>query len=180
MNDLNLGNELAWFCLQSQPKHEHIAAARLRQAGVEIFLPRIRFKRKTVRGPAWVTEVLFPAYVFARFDWHESLQMVRHSAGVSRVVSFGGKAPTIPDDVIAALREQVGDKELHVIPDAVQPGEEVEIAGGAFHGLRAVVQQVFPAKQRIKVLLEFLGRQTIVELSSEAVVSEQSARSRLV
>jgi len=60
---------LAWFCVRSQPKHEHIAAARLRESGLEVFLPRIRFKKHSVRGPVWVTEALFPNYLFARFDF---------------------------------------------------------------------------------------------------------------
>lgn len=172
-------NEPAWFCLQSQQKHEHIAAAHLRQEGIEVFMPRIRFKRGSVRGPVWVTEVLFPAYLFARFNPHQSLPLVRHAPGVSRVVSFGGQVPTIPDAAIAELRLQVDDKELHVIPDSVEPGEPVQISGGAFHGLRAVVQQLFPARQRVQVLLEFLGRQTSVELEAAAVVPESSARKRM-
>lgn len=173
------GDGLAWFCLQSQQKHEHIAAAHLRQENIEVFLPRIRFKRKTVRGPVWVTEVLFPAYLFARFDWRESLRFVRHAPGVSRVVSFGLQVPTIPDAAIAELRNQVGEQELHVIPDSVSPGDSVVIAGGAFHGLRAVVQQVFPSRQRVQVLLNFLGRQTAVEIGQDALVPEESARRRL-
>jgi transcriptional antiterminator RfaH len=176
---LAAGEELAWFCLQSQQKHEHIAAAHLRQESVEVFLPRIRFKRPSVRGPVWVTEVLFPAYLFARFNWRDSLRLVRHAPGVSRVVSFGHLMPTIPDEVIAELRQQVGDKELHVIPDTVQAGDAVQISGGAFHGLQAIVERVVPARQRVQVLLDFLGRQTSVEVSVEAVVAEETARKRL-
>ena len=45
----------AWFCLRTQPKHEHIAAAHLKDdPGIEIYLPRIRFKRATRRGPVWL------------------------------------------------------------------------------------------------------------------------------
>ena len=41
----------AWFCLRAQPKHEHIAAGHLRELpGIEVFLPRIRFRRQTRRG----------------------------------------------------------------------------------------------------------------------------------
>lgn len=43
----------AWFCVRARPKHEHIAAARLREAGLEVFLPRLRFKKGSVRGPVW-------------------------------------------------------------------------------------------------------------------------------
>jgi hypothetical protein len=33
----------AWFCVRSQPKHEHIAAAHLKQEpGIEVYLPRIQ------------------------------------------------------------------------------------------------------------------------------------------
>jgi transcriptional antiterminator RfaH len=168
-----------WFCVQAQPKHEHIAAAHLRQEGLEVFLPRIRFKKSSARGPVWVTEVLFPGYVFARFNWRESLRLVHHASGVSRVVSFGGNAPRIPDEAIADLRATIGEQDLHVIPDEVQPGDEVQISGGAFHGLRAVVQQVMPARKRVEVLLEFLGRQTTVQLDSESVVPEALPRKRV-
>src|SRR5687768_2875491 len=59
---------VAWFCLRSQPRHEHIAARQLAQmSDVEVFNPRIRFARPTRHGPAWVTESLFPNYLFARF-----------------------------------------------------------------------------------------------------------------
>src|SRR6185312_13830264 len=59
----------AWFCLRTHPKHECVAAAQLRQeANIEVFLPRIRFKRATRCGPAWVTEALFQNYLFAKFD----------------------------------------------------------------------------------------------------------------
>ena len=179
MDDVTERAAAEWFCVQAQPKHEHIAAAHLRQAGLEVFLPRIRFKKSSARGPVWVTEVLFPNYVFARFDWHESLRLVHHAAGVSRVVSFGGQAPRVPPEAIAELRETFGAQELHVIPDEVQAGDAVQISGGAFHGLRAVVQQVMPARKRVEVLLEFLGRQTTVQLSGEAVVPEDLPRTKV-
>src|SRR5437867_9199724 len=82
----------AWFCLRAQPKHEHIAARHLRQMpGVEVFLPRIRFRRTTRRGAVWATEALFPNYLFARFDWHTSLRRVHHAPGVAGVIHFGDR-----------------------------------------------------------------------------------------
>src|SRR5271154_6203505 len=106
------GPGLAWFCLRSQPKHEHIAAARLRlQPGIEVFVPRIRFRRTTRRGPVWVTEALFPNYLFARFDWKTSLRTVHHSPGVSGVVHFGVHWPTIANEVINELRATLGQDE---------------------------------------------------------------------
>lgn len=171
---------LAWFCVHTQPKHEHIAAARLRSAGLEVFLPRIRFKKPSVRGPVWVTEALFPNYLFARFDPYLSLRLVRSAAGVATVVGFGGQRPTVPDGVVEELRAALGRKELHVINEALEPGDAVQISGGALHGLMAVVTQVRPGKERVRVLLEFLGQQTSVELGMKTVLRAESPRGRLL
>ena len=102
-----------------------------------------------------------------------------HCAGVSRVVSFGGNSPCIADAVIAELKQLVGGDALHVIPETLDPGETVQISGGAFHGLMAIVTHVYSARERVQVLLDFLGRQTAVDVSANAVVSEASPRSRV-
>lgn len=147
--------------------------------GVETFLPRIRFRRKTRQGLAWVTEALFPNYLFARFDWHASLRRVHHAPGIAGVVHFGDKWPTLSDSAVAELRELCGPDELRVLSADMAVGDAVEIAAGAFQGLQAVVTRVMPAKARIAVLLGFLGRQTQVELSQDAVIRQADARTQL-
>jgi transcriptional antiterminator RfaH len=131
-----------WFCVRSKPKAEHIAAKHLEEAAFEVFLPRIRFQRLTRRGRVWFTEALFPGYLFSRFDRGLSFRQVCATNGVTTVV----------------------------IAPGLEPGDEVTIAAGPFQGLLAVVNQVMPAPQRVRVLLEFLGRQTSVEVSSETVI----------
>jgi transcriptional antiterminator RfaH len=63
-----------------------------------------------------------------------------------------------------------------VIPMELEPGEEIQISGGAFHGLKAVVTQVIPARQRVAVLMDFLGRQTMVEVDVNSVVRENARK----
>jgi transcriptional antiterminator RfaH len=165
------GPELAWFCLRTQLKHEHIAASNLRLLPeLEVFNPRIRYRRSTRRGPVWFTESLFPSYIFARFNWREQLRLVHHSAGVASIVHFGTRWPTIPDGVIESLKTQVGAEELRVVQGEPQVGEQVQISGGAFHGLEGIVTRLLPARMRVAVLLEFLGRQTSVEVALSQVV----------
>jgi transcriptional antiterminator RfaH len=168
---------LAWFALRSHPKHEHIAAAHLRQdADVEVFLPRIRFRRATRRGGVWFTEALFPNYLFARFNWTRDLRRVLHGRGVSGVIHFGDRWPTIPDETIAELRAQWQTEEVYVIPDALAAGDAVKIVSGPFHGLLAVVQRPLAARQRVAILLEFLGRQTCVEVEPKHLIREADPR----
>ena len=170
---------MAWFCLRSQPKHEHIAARHLRQlAGLEVFLPRVRFQRKTRQGLVWVTEALFPNYLFARFNWKTMLRLVHHTPGVAGVVHFGTRWPTIADGVIEELRRLFGSAQVHVISGEPKIGDAVQIVGGVFHDLHAVVTQVMPARERVTVLLEFLGRQTAVELPLGNIFREGNERGR--
>src|SRR5690349_20101302 len=96
----------AWFCLRTQLKNAHIAAAQLRQdLDLEVCRPRCRYLRSTRSGPAWVTEALFQNYLFARFDLATALRRVQHARGVRGVVHFGVRWPTIPQAAIDQLRE---------------------------------------------------------------------------
>jgi transcriptional antiterminator RfaH len=161
---------LAWFCLHSQPKREHIAAGHLRKMGIEVLNPRIRFERLTKFGALPVTEALFPSYLFARFDLKTSLSRVNYAPGVKHVVHFGSRWPMVPDEVIDEIRVRLGPEEVHVVPSELSPGDKVNLAGGAWHGLEAVITRVLPGKKRVLVLMDFLGRQTTVELDAKRVV----------
>jgi len=137
---------------------------------VEVFNPSIRFARPTRNGPLWMTEALFPNYLFARFDWATSLAKVHYAPGISGVVHFGSQWPRIPDSTIEELRASLGPNELHEISKEFQPGEQVKVAGGIFHGLTAVITHLMPGRDRVLVLMDFLGRQTTVELPTDGVV----------
>ena len=168
---------VAWFCLRSQPKHEHIAARHLRcMEAVEVFNPRVRFARPTRKGPVWVTEAMFPNYLFARFDWKISLSRVHYAPGVSNVVHFGSRWPTVPNQIIAQMRVALGENEIQLVSNELAPGDPVRIAGGTFHGLQAVITQVMPARDRVMVLMDFLGRQTTVELGMNSIIKQTGQR----
>jgi transcriptional antiterminator RfaH len=138
--------------------------------GVEVFNPRIRFPRSTRSGKVIVTESMFPNYLFARFDWKTSLTRVHYAPGVSGVVHFGTRWPTVPEQAIDEIRATIGTEGVHVVRDRLVPGDEVSVSGGIFHGLHAIVTQVTSGRQRVMVLMDFLGRQTTVELGAHSVV----------
>lgn len=166
-----------WFCLKAQPKHEHLAAAALRRhLGLECLSPRIRFRKNTRRGPVWFVEAMFPGYLFARFVFAEAHRHVQSVHGVSTIVRFGARVAAISDATVASLREASGDEEMFVFNPEPQVGDEVQIAEGAFQGLEAVVTQVLPAKERVKVLLEFLGRTIEAEIRAPQVIPNISPR----
>ena len=99
-------------------------------ADMEVFLPRIRFKRLTRCGPAWVTEALFQNYLFARFDLLVSLRRVQATRGVRGVVHFGARWPTVPESAIKELQAAMEGQELRVVEDTLRPGDIVQVAEG--------------------------------------------------
>lgn len=168
---------MTWFCVHSQPKHEHIAAAHLRKMeDIEVFLPRIRFRRGGQRGMTWVTEALFPGYLFAGFDWQLSLRRVQSACGVQGVVHFGNHWPAIPEAIIEELRQVIGTTELHTIAQELAAGEAVHVVEGTLRGLRAIVSCVMSERDRVAVLMELLGRQTMVELPTSSIIREGNKR----
>jgi transcriptional antiterminator RfaH len=71
----------------------------------------------------------------------------------------------VPDSVVEQLREATGDAGAELMP-ILTPGEHVRVVNGVLAGLEALVTQVLPAKERVKLLLEFLGRKTLVEVAA--------------
>ena len=165
----------AWYCLQAKHKHEHIAAAHLRGLnGVRVFCPRIRFRRRTHTRVAWVTEALFPGYLFAHFDMVRMQRAVGYAQGVRCIVRFANRYPTIDDPIVDQLRKQVGEDEIRLVDYEPTQGDTVKVAEGAFAGLDAIVTQIVPARARVRVLLEFLGRKVEAELERSSVLRNEA------
>jgi transcriptional antiterminator RfaH len=167
------GGEAAWYCVRSKTKQEHVAAGSLRQVpGVDVFAPRLRFRKHTRRGQVWFVEALFPGYVFARFDWATQLKAVQYARGVIGVVHFGQRPAQVPAAIMDELRRTMDDRELRVIARELAVGDEVQVVAGPMAGLQVVVQQLLPARERVKVLLEFLGRRVEAEVPLAELTTE--------
>ena len=171
----------AWYCARTKPKHEHIAAANLRKnLNLEVFHPRLRIERATKRGVMRVSEPLFPCYIFVRCLIDEKLGEIKRTSGISTIVHFAHRIPKIADTVIEELKECFEGEETITVEDRLSPGDEVVVAEGAFRGMRAFVLRVMPARKRVQVLLDVLGRPTPAELDENSVVIEGNEVAALV
>jgi transcriptional antiterminator RfaH len=171
-----------WCCLRSHPKREHIAAAQLSCIpGVEVFNPQLRLERQTNRGRMCFTESLFVNYLFARFVPQTTLEKVRYTPSVKTVLQFGGEVATIPEHVIEDLRRTVAENADTIFTDAPQTGEEAEVWVGPFQGERGIVARVLPARQRVELLLEVMGRPLAAEFSLSSIIfKRKSVASRVL
>ena len=160
-----------WYCLHTAPRQENkVALVLKRELGLEVFAPRIRFRRMRSGQPLWATEALFPGYLFARFEYFERRRQINALPGVTSIVHFGDQVVPIDDTVLADLRSLVKDNETVEVTADPQPGSEVVITGGSLRGLRVLVTRVIPARQRIAILLELLGSSREVEIERDRVL----------
>lgn len=169
--------QLQWYCVHTKPKCEHLVAGALRQLdAVEPWCPRLRFQRSTPRGKVWFTEALFPSYLFARYDVEKSARAVRHAHNVIRVVEFGGKAVAVPDESIMDLKAEMHGGELREVSFGVRVGDSVEVAEGPMRGLKGIVESYRSGEERVRVLLEFLGRRTLVQVPADKLLTDRGPR----
>ena len=164
------GFEQAWYCARTQPKHEHIAARNLRlRLGLEVFNPRLRIERATRRGVVRLIEPLFPGYVFVRCHLAERIDDIRYTSGISSLVHFGHKIPALADEVVEDLRQCFELDEPMPVEDRLAPGSSVTVVEGPFLGAQAVVVRALTAKQRVQILLDFLGQTTLTEVDRRSL-----------
>jgi transcriptional antiterminator RfaH len=158
-----------WFCLRAQPKREHIAAACLRHSfEVEVFSPRVRFRKHTNRGPVWFVESMFPGYLFARFDYATFHRRVRQGPGVSGFVQFGDRLALLTSELIGQLKSNMGNDEVVEIDQGLELGQSVQVTEGPFQGLEGMVTRLISARDRVEILIEWMGR----SLRAEAKVAD--------
>jgi len=165
--------ELLWYCVRAKPKQEGVTTRLLRQElGLEVFCPKIRFKRARSTGVAWVNEAMFPGYLFARFVYPPLYRRIAATSGVAKILSFGGRPCVIAESIIADLRLHVADGETVEIHSDIKEGEEVKVIDGPFLGIRALVTRILPARDRVAILLSMLGQEREVEVSATAVLPD--------
>jgi transcriptional antiterminator RfaH len=159
-----------WFCLRAQARREHVAATNLRErVAVEVFAPRIQRIVNTRHGLAMnATEALFPGYLFARFIYRDQVRHVISTCGVTGIVAFGGQVPAVADQVIEYLRGEISQADRTVAP-VLAEGSWVRILSGCFQFIEGRVLNFDPRTERVRLLLELLGRDVQVTVSTERV-----------
>ena len=169
--------ENQWYCIQTRPKQEHIAAASIRQnSDIEVYSPILRIQRVTPRGKVCFKEALFPCYVFARFDPVLHSRYVSYANGVARILRFGNDLATVPHEMIQAIKVEMGGnavREVFVTPQVVDEGE---LALGPLRGFEGVIQNVNSGRERAKILIEFLGGLHEVEVPIFSLKTPRHAR----
>jgi transcriptional antiterminator RfaH len=159
-----------WFAIQTKPNEEDLAAAQTAKLEVEVFLPRIKRYKPVCGVSRRIIRPLFPGYFFARFVPEISMDSVRFSLGVLRVVGTRGLPVPIEPEIISGIRQRAQPNGLIKLDaQRFKPGDTVRIEEGPFGGFIGKVEQETDEGRRVAILLEAIyNARLVVERRSVA------------
>jgi transcriptional antiterminator RfaH len=156
-----------WYLIQFKPNSHRLAERNLQRQEFETFLPMQKItKRKESR---FVSDFkpFFPGYMFVSVNsglapWRK----INSTMGVSRLVSLEGKPKPLPLQLVSALKLRCDASGTMLPLNSFNEGDRVEMLTGPFANFIATVDTIDP-KQRIWVLMEFMGQKTRMQTSAD-------------
>lgn len=107
---------------------------------------------------------IFPGYVLVEMILtDDSWYVVRNTPGVTSFVGSGNKPIPLQPSEVQAIMRQMGLEEARPRID-LDIGESVRVIAGPFENFIGTVEEIYPEKSKLKVLVSMFGRETPVEL----------------
>ncbi|MFQ5851067.1 MAG: transcription termination/antitermination protein NusG [Candidatus Binatia bacterium] len=160
---------LRWYTIQTKPRKENSVEKRLGDLGLEVFLPWVRLRRRIGSRYQRILAPLFPGYLFCRLDLFITGKAARYAPGVRDFVKFGNRIAEVGEEIINGILERCPGGVAEIRPRPYHVGEPVLIKEGPLSGLEGIFEREMRGSERVAVLLELLGRQTRLILSSEMI-----------
>lgn len=115
-------------------------------------------KRRTVERH------VFPGYVLVNMILEEeSWYVVRNTPGVTGFVGMGEEPTPLRTEEVAQILRRMED-EVPTYKVSYKSGERVRIVDGPFNDFRGTVSDIDMERSKIRVMVNFFGRETPVEL----------------
>jgi transcriptional antiterminator NusG len=128
----------------------------------------VKKKGKTIKK----SKVLFPGYIMIEMDMNEeTLSLVKNTTGVTGFIGKENNRPkALTEDEVEAMLKRVEDAKKHVIEQIpFKEGDPITVIGGPFSGFNGVVEEIYPDRGKVKVMVVVFERSTPVELDIHLV-----------
>ena len=115
-------------------------------------------KRRTVERH------VFPGYVLVNLILsEESWYVVRNTPGVTGFVGMGNSPTALRPEEVSQILKRMEAEAPH-IKVSFKSGERVRIVDGPFNDFRGTVAEIDMERSKVRVMVNFFGRETPVEL----------------
>ncbi len=107
---------------------------------------------------------VFPGYVLVNMILsEESWYVVRNTPGVTGFVGMGNTPTALRPEEVAQILKRMEAEAPH-IKVSFKVGERVRIVDGPFNDFRGTVAEIDMERSKVRVMVNFFGRETPVEL----------------
>ena len=158
-----------WLVVKTKPNAEKKVAERLALKELEVYLPLYTTVKQWSDRKKKVQKPLISSTVFVHIS-EEEREQLWNVVGVSGMLYYLGKPAVVRDEEILVLQQmlQEGIYESVDFETTFIEGQEVEITGGDFKGLRGIVQEEVNS-QKVIIALKGMGAQVVFTLKKGAV-----------
>jgi transcriptional antiterminator RfaH len=152
-----------WFVVQTKPMHEDRSLFHLKNKGLETYLPKMEVMTFHARRQSMIQKPLFPGYLFVRVNSDRSLNKVRWTQGVVRILLNSIHPVPLGDEVITEIKG-MEDCDGIIRSRTSQKYKRVRITRGPFKDITGTVVCWLSERERVKILLDLISYQASVEL----------------
>jgi transcription antitermination factor NusG len=129
-----------WRVFYTKPRAEMAAEKRLRQRGMDVFLPKRSVLRTWSDRKKKVIEPLFRSYIFVHVNELGRLEVLRDDAILTTLRDADGFAQLRPEEIDALRHSQTDPERLGVVDFPLPPvGTPVEVIYGVMAGMKGEV-----------------------------------------
>ena len=163
--------ESDWYVIQVKPRQEGRVVRHLALAALPTFLPFIEVTRRRRSVRAACLEPLFPGYLFIRLaPLHRepaSWNTIRWTPGVSRILTTGAIPVPVPEEFVVEIEKRTSEHGFVRLASPLVNGAKVRVRSGPFEDLEAVFDRPLSRSGRVRVLLQWMGQPTSVEIDED-------------
>jgi transcriptional antiterminator RfaH len=160
-----------WYVVNTKPRNEERAAANLASGHVEVLAPKITLKKYREGKLVWVTEPMFPNYIFVKFHPIDEFRLVKYTRGVKTIVNFNGKIIPLQEEMIEFIKGRLDNGVAILQKKEFKKGEKIIIQEGPFKGFSGIFEQGLDGKERVAILLDGVNYCARMEIDRELVAS---------
>ena len=156
-----------WYAVYTRPRWEKKVTNLLIKAGIEVYCPLNKVRKKWKDRVKLVEEPLIRSYVFVHIAEAEKTS-VRMVDGVVNFVYWLGKPAVIRQEEIELIQRFLGDYEnVEVQPLELDEGQRVRIVSGVLMNKEGLVVKVI--NNRASVVVLSLGVELVAQFEKQAL-----------
>ena len=162
-NGIKADTDLSWYAVYTRPRAEKLVYQRIRETGIEVFLPMQKTIRQWSDRKKVIEKPLLSSYIFVKTK-PKLFPLVFKIYGVVKFITFESKPVPIPEKQINNLKLIVdSNAEIEVTSEKFAPGDHIIVETGSLKGLTGELIET-GSKKKVIVRLDKLDQNILLSI----------------